>query len=390
MTSVSCDVAIVGGGPVGAALAILLARQGLRIVIVEGRELQPHEPQAWDSRVFAISPGSRALLRVLGVWQRIATERVAAIAGMRVWGDDDESTIGFDALEVGSEDLGAIVEAGRLQMALWDAMRAEPEIDLRCPIRCGALRLNDGGGALTLSDGAEIQTALLVGADGAESWLRGAAGLTATAKPYAQTAVVANFATERAHGNVARQWFRGDGVLAWLPLPGDRISIVWSAENAVAEELLALTSTALCERVAEAGGGALGRFELLGSPASFPLRMVSVPRAVGQCVALVGDAAHVVHPLAGQGINVGFRDVVALSEALRGRGRHEGAGDLVVLRRYERSRREDWLATRIVTDGLQRLFHADRRDVAIVRNLGLALAERLPELKRRLMAQAMQ
>ena len=386
----SCDVAIVGGGPVGAALAISLARDGMRVALVEGREPRLPDAQSWDSRVYAVSPGSRALLMALGAWQRMAAERISPINGMRVWGDDGQSNIVFDALEAGAEDLGCIVEAGRLQRALWDGVRNEAGVAVYCPARCESLELHDSAGVLSLVDGTHIDAALIVGADGPDSWVRSAAGLMPEIKAYGQTAVVANFATERPHGQIARQWFRQDGVIAWLPLPGDRISIVWSVETALAEELLSLAAEALCERVMQAGNGVLGRLELLAPAAAFPLRLVDVPRAVKPGVALVGDAAHVVHPLAGQGVNLGFRDVQALADALHRRGRHEAAGDLTLLRVYERARREDWLATKWVTDGLQRLFKAERQELAVLRNRGLALVDRLPGLKRRFMAHAMQ
>ena len=400
MTSIACDVAIVGGGPVGAALAIALAGDGLQVALVEGREPRLPEAEAWDCRVYAVSPGSRALLTALGAWQRMAAERMAPIARMQVWGDDGRANIEFNAEEAGGEDLGCIVEAGRLQQALWNVMRDETGVIVHCPARCEALGLQDdheddqglqGNQALlTLMDGTCIRAALVVGADGPDSWVRGAAGLTSWVKPYGQTAVVANFATGQSHGNVARQWFGKDGVMAWLPLPGKRISIVWSADTALAQELLALAPDALSERVAQAGHATLGQLELMAPAAAFPLRLVAVPRAVKAGVALVGDAAHVVHPLAGQGINLGFRDVQVLAQVLRQRGRHQSAGELALLRGYERARREDWLATRWVTDGLQRLFQGEGRELAGLRNLGLGLAGRLPGLKRRFMAHAMQ
>lgn len=388
--SAGCDVAIVGGGPVGAALAIALAQDNMRVALIEGRLPRQPGEGTWDTRVYALSPGNRQLLRTLNAWPNIAPERIAPIVGMRVCGDDGRSCIEFDALEAGSEDLGCIAEADRLQLALWDAARGEAGITLHCPARCESLHLEGDARTLTLTGGTRIDARLIVGADGPDSWLRGASGLTQKIKPYEQTAVVANFIAEQRHGGVARQWFRADGVLAWLPLPGDRVSMVWSAENAVAEQLLGLDPKTLCERVAEAGGHGLGSMTLLGTPAALPLRLVAVPQTVKAGVALVGDAAHVVHPLAGQGINLGFRDVMMLAQVLRERGPHEAAGELAVLRRYERARREDWLATKWLTDGLQRLFASQGRPWPGLRNWGLAMTDRLPGLKRRFMAHAMQ
>jgi 2-octaprenylphenol hydroxylase len=388
--SVRCDVAIIGGGPVGAALAIVLAGDHMRVALIEGR--LPPQPcdAAWDARVYALSPGNRQVLRSLNVWPNIAAERIEPIVGMQVWGDDGRSRIEFDALEAGGEDLGCIVESDRLQLALWDAALGAPGVTAYCPARCESLHLEGDAPALTLMDATRIDAQLIVGADGADSWLRGAAGLSQHIRPYGQTAVVANFTTARPHGGVARQWFHVDGVLAWLPLPGDRISMVWSVATTMAEQLLVLDAEALCERAAAAGERALGRMTLMGKPGAFSLRLVAVPQAVKAGVALVGDAAHVVHPLAGQGINLGFRDVVMLAQVLRERGRHEAAGELAVLRRYERARREDWLATKWVTDGLQRLFAGQKPPLPTLRNWGLAMTDRLPGLKRRFMAHAMQ
>ncbi|HVK56684.1 MAG TPA: UbiH/UbiF family hydroxylase [Burkholderiales bacterium] len=384
------DVAIVGGGPVGAALGIALARGGLRVTVIESREPVLPTNEQWDARVYAVSPGSRDFIAGLHAWESIGAERIAPIGAMQVWGDDGVANIGFDALEAARDDLGCIVEAGRLQLALWDVLRNEPNVTLHCPARCQSLAMQPSQARLTLTDGQEIEAALLVGADGADSWVRNAAGLTANMKPYGQAGVVANFVTERSHQNIARQWFRHDGVIAYLPLPGNRISIVWSAQAPVAEELLALKEAEFCERVALAGNDVLGALKLITPPASFPLRLVDVPHTVKPAIALLGDAAHVVHPLAGQGVNLGLRDVQALADVLLTRGRHEALGDLALLRRYERARREDWLATKWVTDGLHSLFHPERSSLSRLRNMGLALTNRMTGLKRHFMAHAVQ
>jgi len=340
--------------------------------------------------VYALSPGSRVLLAELGAWPAIDARRVAPIRRMQVWGDDARSEIDFDALECGAPDLGVIVEAGELQWALWQAVIAEPRILRRVPATCAALDRTGNDTHLRLASGEELHAALAVGADGADSWVRRAAGIAAVTRDYGESGVVANFACARAHEGIARQWFRRDGVLAWLPLPGAQISMVWSAEQAVAKELLSLDREAFDRRVAEAGGNRLGALCSLGPRVAFPLQMLDPEHAVAPGVALVGDAAHVIHPLAGQGVNVGFRDVRVLAQVLRARGRHERPGEVGLLRRYERARREDWLASRWVTDGLHGLFAARQPVVRAARNLGLAATHRADWLKRRLMAHAMQ
>ena len=229
--------------------------------------------------------------------------------------------------------------SAELQHVLWQAIEAQPSIQRLCPARCGSLQVTGLGATLKTEEGAEIESGLVIGADGAQSWVRAQAGLAAESKAYDQIAVVANFATERGHGNVARQWFRSDGVLAWLPLPGQRISIVWATESALAESLLQLAPEELCRRVVEAGGGLLGEFRLVTRPESFPLRRLTVPRTVRCGVALVGDAAHVIHPLAGQGVNLGFRDARVLTDVLAHRAPRQSLGEETLLRRYERSLR---------------------------------------------------
>ena len=230
-----------------------------------------------------------------------------------------------------------------------------------------------------------LSAKLVVGADGVRSWVRQAAGIVAEPRPYGQTAVVANFDCERAHHGVARQWFRDDGgVLAWLPLPGRRISIVWSAPDALAAELRALQRDALAARVADAGGHALGVLAPITDAATFPLSFLKLPATIAHRLALVGDAAHGVHPLAGQGVNLGFGDVEALAGVLAERGPVGDPGAPILLERFARRRAEPVLAMQTVTDGLVRLFGPATPWLKTLRNAGMTAVDRLPVLKRAL------
>src|SRR5690606_34231094 len=202
-------------------------------------------------------------------------------------------------------------------------------------------------------DGSELSARLVVAADGADSRVREAAGIDAARKDYGQLGVVANFSCARPHRNIARQWFMRESVLALLPLPGERVSMVWSIEEARARALMDLSPSGLAAAVSDATHEAVGRLEPLTPPAAFPLRLQRVERLVRARVALVGDAAHNIHPLAGQGVNLGFRDAGALAAVLAGRGPHQDCGDRALLRRYERARREDVVLMQGVTDGLQ-------------------------------------
>ncbi len=371
------DVIIVGGGLAGASLAAALAGAPLKLALVE-RRAPPAPAPEWDSRVYSIAPASIAFLEGLGAWQGLAAARVTSVRDMRVFGDDGRSRLSFSAYESGMAQLAATVESNRLQYALWQRLERQPNLSLLCPESPEELRSFEDRVEIHFAGGRAAAARLAVGADGADSWLRGAAGIGVRGEGYGQQGVVANFACERPHRNIAYQWFRRDGVLAYLPLPQERISIVWSTPDAHARELLALEPAELCRRVAEAGGSTLGALKPLTPPAAFPLTRMRAQRLTLGRVALVGDAAHVVHPLAGQGINLGFGDAHSLADLLRGA---QDAGDRLLLRRFERARAEDILATRLVTDGLFRLFGADHAGLSRIRNFGLNLADAVPVIK---------
>jgi ubiquinone biosynthesis UbiH/UbiF/VisC/COQ6 family hydroxylase len=391
MTSGRFDVLIAGGGLVGLSLAPALAHAGLSVALADRSTLEPVEsdPATIDSRVYAISPGSVAFLAASGAWARIPNARIAAVESMHVTGDRG-AELRFSAYELGVRALAWIAEERELRAALLPGV-AEAGVRVFAPRHFAALGFAPESANLELEGGGRLEARLVVGADGVRSWVREAAGMHAEPRSYGQTAVVANFACERPHRGCARQWFRDDGgVLAWLPLPGRRVSIVWSAPEAQATELMTLEPRALAERVAAAGGRVLGDFELVTPPAAFPLRFLRLPSTVAHRLALVGDAAHGVHPLAGQGVNLGFGDAEALSRTLAGRGPVADPGAPILLERYARHRSEPVLAMQAVTDGLARLFGARGAAVALLRNAGLAAVDRLPLVKQALAQPALQ
>ena len=391
MTAVTdTDVLIAGAGLPGLAAASAIARLGLSVALADragvGVPAMPSDPEDWDIRVYAVSPGSAAFLRALGAWHRLAPERIAPVEAMRIEGDAG-AVLNFSAYELGERALAWIVEERALREALVPLVH-EARVAIHAPAAFEALRFSRDAAVLRLGSGESIAARLLVGADGARSWVRDAAGLTAQTRSYAQTAVVANFSCERGHRGRAYQWFRNDGgVLAWLPLPGHRVSIVWSAPERLAQELLALAPEALATRVANEGGHALGAFSAITRSAGFPLQSVKPSATIAHRVALVGDAAHGVHPLAGQGVNLGFGDAEALFAVLKERGPLTDAGAAILLERYARRRTEPVLAMHAVTDGLARLFGDAAPWLRSARNLGMAGLDRLPAAKR-LLAQA--
>lgn len=386
MTAQRFDVVIAGAGLVGLSLAPALARADLSVALVDRAPIATPEsdPDSWDARIYAISPGSAAFLRALGAWQLLPADRIAAIERMHVEGDAG-GRFEFSAYDLGERALAWIVEERALRAALLPANHAAGVVMFGSSA-CEAVDWSADEAVLDLdnaeSEGLRLHARLVVGADGVRSWMRRAAGIVALPQPYGQTAVVANFACERAHHGVARQWFRSDGgVLAWLPMPGRRISIVWSAPDALAGELAELPAEALESRVAEAGGGALGALQLLGAPAAFPLALLKLPMTVAHRLALVGDAAHGVHPLAGQGVNLGFGDAQVLAQVLAERGPVSDPGAPLLLERFARRRAEPVLAMQTMTDGLVRLFGPNTPWLKSLRNAGMAAVDRLPLVK---------
>lgn len=389
MSTTQFDVVVVGGGLVGASLALALEPHGYSVALVE-----PHGPpplpgvDSWDTRIYSITPGSAALLQACGAWDTLPQERLTRVEAMQIYGDDIDATLRFSAYDAGLRELAYIAENSVLHHALWERLRESAAIRVYAPARCATLAWEDRSVTLELDDGEVLSADLIVGADGADSWVREQAGIRSMRRPYGEVGVVANFATTRPHGGVAYQWFGRQGVLALLPLPGDRVSMVWSTPQAHAEELMQMSANDLADAVADASGYALGALELITPAAGFPLKVQRVSRLVGPHVALVGDAAHNVHPLAGQGVNLGFRDVRDLAAVLASPGGHTNCGDYFLLRRYERARAEDIVTMRAVTDGLQKLFSMDMVWVARLRNMGLGLVGRMPPLKNLLIRHA--
>lgn len=387
-SSSSFDVAVVGAGVAGLALAVGAAQLGLRTALV-GPRAPAHRADAaapFDVRIYAVAPAAVALLDQLKAWPAVDESRVQAVAKMRVFGDAG-AELSFDAYQASLPRLATIVEEGELLRALGAASGFAAGLT-RVDGSFDALQQIDGMARLTLTDGRAVDARLVVAADGARSAVRAAAGINAQELPYRHTAVVANFDCERPHHGVAWQWFDpNEGVIALLPLPGDRVSLVWSAPEALAA-VLAADEAGLASRLAPRAAAHLGGLAAIGPAASFPLRRIAVDRLVGARLALVGDAAHVVHPLAGQGLNLGLADVSELLRVLAGREDWRDPGDAVLLRRYERSRAEPVGLMRLTTHALARLFARDDAVSREVRNLGLAAVNGLPPLKNALIRHA--
>ncbi len=386
------DLIIVGGGLAGLSLASALRTSRLKIALVENRAPTPVAPAAWDARVYAITPTNAAFLDAIGAWKHLARERIAPIHAMQVHGDSG-GRLDFSAYEAGVDTLGWIVEASLVACELWESVKRQSNVTLLCPGSPAALMTSAEAQQLTLAGGEELTAKLIVGADGRDSWVRAASALTATTKAYDEMGVVANFACARPHRSIARQWFRDDGVLAWLPLAGgdgvNRISIVWSTPTAHAQALLALAPDELCARVANAGANELGELTPITPALALPLFLMRVPNTIAQRVALVGDAAHSLHPLSGHGINLGFADARALADLLLATPEWQDIGSARVLRRYQRARREETVVLQTATDALRQLFRETLPGVEALRNAGLKLTNAAPVVKNLLVRYAL-
>ena len=368
-----------GAGPVGASLARAL--RGASVALV-GTTPGAALTDGFDPRVYALSPGNVEFLRRLGVWEALPAERVAPVHAMRIYGDDDKASLEFNAYEAGVPELAWIVEDGELQRAL--ARGLQPSA-----ARCERLQIDGHAARLVLEDGETLEARLVVGADGANSFVRRAAGIAATDRDYGQHALVANFRCEKPHRNAAYQWFEGGAVLALLPLPGEHVSMVWSLPTHEAERLRGAPADGLAQEVERASKATLGALTLVSEARSVALRRLRAARLVAPRLALAGDAGHVIHPLAGQGLNLGLQDARVLAQVINEREPGRDPGDERLLRRYERQRAEPILAMDAVVSGLFALYGVKNSWIGRLRNAGLNLTDRLPVLKNLLMRQAM-
>ena len=379
------DVAVVGGGMVGAAAALALARAGFRTALLEAREPSPWRVQnEVDLRVVGLAPSSIELLDKMDVWTSIRGSRASPYSHMHVWDAESGAAISFDAASEGRQQLGYIVENSLVQWTLWQALAAAG-VQRLCPAEVRSFEAREDRIQLELGDGQSLSAGLLVAADGAASPLRELAGIATRGRDYAQHAIVAHLRTELPHQATAWQRFLSTGPLALLPLADGRSSLVWSLPENEAQRVLALDDEAFLGELGIATDFRLGRITATSARAAFPLKLQLAQRYLAERFVLLGDAAHAVHPLAGQGVNLGLRDVAELRDTLaaaRSAGRDIGAEH--VLRRYARRRRSADTLDALGLDALARIYAWQSSPLVAARGVGVRLLDRLSPIKRRI------
>jgi 2-octaprenylphenol hydroxylase len=354
------DVAVVGAGLVGLAAAIALAEQGKRIVLVDAKERAGYTSSTWDARIYAITPSTEAFLKALGVWAFVNAARINPVKAMALWHEGASDSLNLLADDANLDKLACIVENNQLMHALWERVDAL-DVTMVLGSPCTDIEYQDDTVVVDLVNGQQISASLLVAADGVNSFVRQQLGLATNDKDFDQVALVANYVVEKAHGNIARQWFSPHETLALLPLPQQQVSMVWALETERAKQLLSLSEESLAEQVEVQARGQLGQLKAASKTYSFPLHQITASKLIAERVVLIGDSAHQVHPMAGQGANLGFRDVMSLAKLMTSSHALQDIGDATFLRRYERDRKADVVSMNTLTSGLDYFFSSNNQ-----------------------------
>ena len=388
-----CDIAIVGGGLNGPALALAAAQVGLRVIVLDATSHKPRKNAKFDGRAYALALASKRLMAAVGVWENVAQD-AEPMLNIRV--SDGRAGVGaspffmdFDHAELEEGPMGYMVEDRHLRYALQAAMQTSPLIEYRLATRVTGQSTGPEGVTLSLANNQKITTRLLVGADGRQSGTAARAGITYTGWQYSQTALVCAVEHDRPHGGVAHQFFMPAGPMAVLPLSARRSTVVWSEKTDSAAVIKTLDDAAFLDVLRPRFGDFLGDIALTGGRFSYPLGMMIAKSYIAPNVALIGDAAHGVHPIAGQGLNAGLRDVAALIQVLsEAKQRGEDFASQPVLARYQLWRRFDATALAVTTDGFNRLFSNDNPILRLGRDLGMGMINAMPKVRRGILREA--
>ena len=391
--STDYDILIVGGGMVGASLAIALGNLPLRVALIEAVEFESNTQPSYDDRTIALSYGSKRIFDTLGIWSRVETGGATAIQHIHI---SDRGRFGFSRLaaaDAGVEAMGWVVENRALGQALKPFLTATSNLTFLCPATMQDIEFSEDAASVTIRRGDKteiLRARLVVAADGGASAVRERAGIVATRTAYHQTALVTNITPEQPHRNVAYERFTDSGPLALLPMSANRCAVVWSLPPESVEAMLALDDAAFLTLLQERFGTRLGRFLKVGKRAAYPLAYTKVAEHIRPRLVLIGNAAHTVHPVAGQGFNLGLRDVAALAEVMsQALSDGKDIGALDVLQQYVDWRRRDVFAISTFTNSLVRIFSNDFAPLGLARNLGLVAVDLFPPAKRALLRLSM-
>ena len=385
-SSIEADIVVVGAGLVGLAAAIACAKLGKKVMVIDAKKVAIKKQPAWDARIYALTANTEAWLQALGVWAEVDTSRVNIISGMQLW-DLQGSKLTLQDSDANLAKLGVIIENQNLIHALMKQINTLG-VTVITDVECTFLENSQQHIAIGLADGRLISAKLLVAADGVDSWVRSQANIAVKRNDFNQTAIVANFLAEKNHANIARQWFASHETLALLPLPDQQVSMVWALSTEQAADLLTLSSDALAERVVARSQREIGGLRMLAKPLSFSLKQQTATQLIAERVVLVGDAAHQIHPMAGQGMNLGLRDVRQLQQMLTNTHAMQDIGEQVFLRKYARARQADIATMNTLTSGLDILFANDNAVIQKITGWGFKQLNRQATLKKLLIQQA--
>jgi 2-polyprenylphenol 6-hydroxylase len=356
--ALQADVVVVGAGLVGLSAAIAFTQQGKKVVLVDAKKLVIKLKKAWDERVYALTPETENWLKSIGIWAHVDASRVSQINAMHIFDEACEVPLSLRGEDANLPKLGVIIENQNLMHALWQQLN-KLDVIVITDAPCQSLDNLQQQVVLGLVNGQKITAKLIVAADGVDSWVCKQANIGVTKKDFHQTAIVANFVTQKHHQHIARQWFRPHDVLALLPLVGKSVSMVWSVSTERAAELLALSGEQLAHNVHEYSKDVLGTLKQVENTQAFVLNQQTALQLIAERVVVVGDAAHQIHPMAGQGVNLGFRDVMQLTLLSTKLNIMQDIGERTFLRQYERARKADIVAMNQLTSGLDSLFASE-------------------------------
>lgn len=382
---IETDVVVVGAGLVGLSAALALHSIGKRVILVDAKQPDFALPNTWDQRIYVLTPGNVQWLQNLGVWGKVNRSRVNPIDAMRLW--YDQAHLQMNSYDAHLSELGIVVEQQNLMGALGSCLQAA-EIATHYGVGCHAIGYDNTNIVLELQDGVCVKAQLLLGADSARSWVRAVLHIATKQHDFDQTALVANFKAEKPHDNVAYQWFGPHQTLALLPLPNHYVSLVWSLSTELAQQKLLSTQSKLADDISAATGHLLGELKPASEVAAFALKQVTASRFIAKRAVLIGDAAHQVHPMAGQGVNLGFHDVIELTRQIQQAHSMLPLGDAQILRRYERARQAEVVGMHGLTRGLDALFALQNSHMQALTQWGFKKVGQYQWLKSRLIERA--